>query len=239
MAPRIRLNRYLAMCGLGSRRACDGIIADRRVTVNGEVLAELGACIDEGDDVAVDGRTINPAKSFRYFAFNKPRGILTTTKDPRKRKIVKDLLPPWLRDLKPVGRLDRDTEGLLLLTDDGSFAQKVAHPSGGVVKRYEVVVKGGVEDKYLKRIETGVALPDGHIGRGKVLTAIGENDGVTTVVLEVEYGRKRMIRRMFGSLGYKIAVLRRIAVGPVELGRLGPGEFRELTAREIATILET
>lgn len=238
MAPRVRLNRYLAMCGLGSRRACDGIIADGRVTVNGEVLAELGACIDEGDEVAVDGRKVDPAKSFRYYAFNKPRGVLTTTKDPRKRKIVKDLLPPWLRDLKPVGRLDRDTEGLLLLTDDGSFAQKVAHPSGGVVKRYEVAVNGDVKAKDLERIETGVALPDGHIGRGKV-TAVRENDGVTTVVLEVEYGRKRMIRRMFGSLGYKIAVLRRTAVGPVELGRLGPGEFRKLTAGEIAMILDT
>jgi 23S rRNA pseudouridine2605 synthase len=238
MAPRVRLNRYLAMCGLGSRRACDGIIADGRVTVNGEVRAEFGVCINEGDDVAVDGRTVNPTSSFRYYAFNKPRGILTTTKDPRKRKIVKDILPPWLRDLKPVGRLDRDTEGLLLLTDDGSFAQKVAHPSGGVVKRYEVVVKGGVEDKDLKRIETGVALPDGYTGRGKV-TAVRESDGVTTVILEVEYGLKRMIRRMFGSLGYKIAVLRRTAVGPVELGRLGPGEFRELTAGEIAAVLET
>jgi 23S rRNA pseudouridine2605 synthase len=238
MAPRVRLNRYLAMCGLGSRRACDAIIAEGRVTVNGEVLAELGVCINECDEVAVDGRTVNPAKNFRYYAFNKPRGILTTTKDPRKRKIVKDLLPPWLRDLKPVGRLDRDTEGLLLLTDDGSFAQKVAHPSGGVVKRYEVVVNGDVEDKDLKRLETGVALPDGYIGRGKV-TAVRESDGVTTVVLEVEYGRKRMIRRMFGSLGYKIAVLRRTAVGPVELGGLGPGEFRELTVGEIEAIIGT
>jgi 23S rRNA pseudouridine2605 synthase len=238
MAPRVRLNRYLATCGLGSRRACDVIIADGRVTVKGEVVTELGVCINEGEDVAVDGRTVKPTKSFRYYAFNKPRGILTTTKDPRKRKIVKDILPPWLRDLKPVGRLDRDTEGLLLLTDDGAFAQKVAHPSGGIIKRYEVVVKGSVEDKDLKRIEAGVPIPDWHIGRGTV-TAVKESDGVTTVVLEVEYGRKRMIRRMFGSLGYKIAVLRRSAVGPVELGDLAPGEYRELTAGEIAAVLET
>ncbi|UCE26945.1 MAG: rRNA pseudouridine synthase [Candidatus Coatesbacteria bacterium] len=238
MAPRVRLNRYLARCGIGSRRACDTIIADGRVKVNGEIVAKLGACINEGDEVAVDGKPVEPAKEYRYYAFNKPRGVLTTAKDPYKRKIVKHLLPPWLRDLKPVGRLDRDTEGLLLLTDDGSFAQRVAHPSGGVVKRYEITVKGVVAEKDLKKLETGVALPDGHIGRGMV-TAVRESDDVTVVVLEVGYGRKRMIRRMFGALGYKIAVLRRSAVGPVELGNLEPGKFRELTAREVAALLET
>ncbi len=237
MATRVRLNRYLARCGLGSRRACDSVIADGRVTVNAEVVTKLGVCINEGDEVVVDGKPVKPTKEYRYYAFHKPRGVLTTTKDPYRRKIVKHLLPPWLRDLNPVGRLDRDTEGLLLLTDDGSFAQKVAHPSGGVVKRYEVSVKGSVAGRDLKKLETGVALPDGHIGRGTVV-AVSENDDVTAVVLEVGYGRKRMIRRMFGVLGYKIAVLRRTAVGPVELGDLAPGEHRELSAGEVAALLE-
>jgi 23S rRNA pseudouridine2605 synthase len=237
MPARIRLNRYLAMCGLGSRRACDRIIAGGRVTVNGDIVANLGVYIDESDEITVDGLPVKPAKTFRYYAFYKPRGVLTTTKDPYKRKIVKHLLPPWLRDLKPVGRLDRDTEGLLLLTDDGSFAQKVAHPSGGVVKRYEVTVEGAVTAGDLERLETGVSLPDGRIGRGDVAD-FRESDGVSTVILEVTYGRKRMIRRMFGALGYKIAVLRRTAVGAVELGGLAPGEFRELTAKEIAALLE-
>jgi 23S rRNA pseudouridine2605 synthase len=238
MARRVRLNRYLARCGIGSRRACDGVIADGRVTVNGEVVTKLGACIDEGDEVVVDGKPVKPAKEYRYYAFHKPRGVLTTTKDPYRRKIVKHLLPPWLRDLKPVGRLDRDTEGLLLLTDDGSFAQKVAHPSGGVVKRYEVTVKGPVAGLDLKKLEAGVALPDGHVGRCTVVAADEKSD-VTTVVLEVGYGRKRMIRRMFGSLGYKIAVLRRTAVGAVELGDLPVGECRELSAGEVSALLET
>lgn len=231
----IRINRYLAMCGLGARRAVERLVREGRVVVDGAVVDDLAFRVPAGAAVSVGGRAVTPRRRFRYVAYHKRRGVLTTTRDPHRRRTVRDELPGQLRDLKPVGRLDGDTEGLLLLTDDGSFAQRVAHPSFGVVKRYVVDAEGRVTKKDVAALERGVELSDGHIGKLRVDSVERAGAG-SSVKVSAVYGRKRMIRQMFAALGHKVKVLRRVAVGPVTLGRLRPGEWRELSEEEVAAL---
>ncbi len=231
----IRINRYLAMCGLGARRSCEELVRSGVVAVNGVIVDDLSLRIGDSDVVSVRGKKVRPKSSYRYLAYNKPVGTLTTMKDPRGRRTVRDTLPPWMKDLNPVGRLDRDTEGLLILTDDGSFAHKIAHPGGGINKRYFVQVDGEIKTAGLRKLEKGVKLKDGHIGRCKLISVnvVGDN---TEVTLDVGYGRKRMIRQMFASIAHKIYILRRIEVGPIKLGDLASGEYRELNEAEIKAV---
>lgn len=231
----IRINRYLAMCGLGARRAVESLVSEGRVEVDGEVVLDLSFRVAPGAAVAVDGEPVEARRRFRYVAYYKSRGVLTTARDPFGRRTYGDELPPRLRDLKAVGRLDADTEGLLILTDDGEFAQKVAHPSFGVVKRYVVTVEGEFSDKDAAALGAGVKLDDGHVARMEVerVAAVGK---YSAVALSVTYGRKRMIRRAFAALGYEIASLLRVSVGPVALGELAPGEWRDLAPEEVAAL---
>ncbi len=231
----IRINRYLAMCGLGARRAVERLVAEGRVEVDGAVVADLSLRVGPGAAVSVDGKAVTARRRFRYVAYYKKRGVLTTTRDPFRRATVRRGLPGHLRDLKPVGRLDADSEGLLLMTDDGSFAHRVAHPSFGVVKRYVVEVEGRVTREDVGALERGVQLLDGHVGKVKVESVDKAARG-STVSLSVNYGRKRMLRQMFGVLGHKVTVLRRVAVGPVGLGGLRPGEWRDLTPEEVEAL---
>ncbi len=231
----IRINRYLAMCGFGSRRSCEELVRSGFVEINGNTVDSLSLRVNDSDIVKVKGKEVRPRSSYRYFAYYKPIGVLTTMHDPKGRRTVRDKLPPWMKDLKPVGRLDRDTEGLLILTDDGSFAHKIAHPGGGINKRYYVLVEGEISKAGLRKLEDGVKLKDGHTGRCKLIEVrtVGDNTGVT---LDVGYGRKRMIRQMLAAIKHKIIVLKRIAVGSVKLGDLAPGEYRELEGSEIEAI---
>jgi 23S rRNA pseudouridine2605 synthase len=231
----IRINRYLAMCGLGARRAVERLVKEGRVAVDGALVDDLAFRVPPGATVSVGGRAVRPRRCFRYVAYHKRRGVLTTTRDPFRRTTVRDELPRELRDLKPVGRLDGDTEGLLLLTDDGSFAQRVAHPSFGVVKRYVVEVGSRVTKKEVAALERGVKLEDGHVGKVKV-GSVKRSGAGSVVSVSAVYGRKRMIRQMFAALGYKVKALRRVAVGPVTLGGLRPGEWRDLTEEEVAAL---
>jgi 23S rRNA pseudouridine2605 synthase len=231
----IRINRYLAMCGLGARRAVERLVTEGRVTVNGAVVGDLAFRVPPRAAVSVDGKAVRPRQRFRYIAYYKRRGVLTTTRDPQRRRTVRDELPRQLRDLKPVGRLDGDTEGLLLLTDDGAFAQRVAHPSFGVAKKYVVEVEGRVTRQDVAALERGIELTDGHIGKVRVQSAERKGAG-STVKLSAYYGRKRMIRQMFAALGYKVKMLLRVGVGPVTLGRLRPGEWRDLTDEEVTAL---
>jgi 23S rRNA pseudouridine2605 synthase len=230
----IRVNRYLAMCGLGARRAVERLVTEGRVRIDG-VVADLSSRVVPGATVSVDGGVVKPRRRFRYVAYYKRRGVLTTTRDPFRRRTVRGELPCELRDLKPVGRLDADTEGLLILTDDGSLAQRVAHPSFGVVKKYVVEVESRVTKRDVGALERGIELRDGRVGRVSV-DAVERRGDVSAVSVSAEYGRKRMIRQMFAALGYKVRLLRRVAVGPVSLGRLRPGEWRYLTDGEVATL---
>jgi 23S rRNA pseudouridine2605 synthase len=231
----IRINRYLAMCGLGARRAVESLVREGRVAVEGEVVRDLFFRVAPGAAVTVDGERVEARRRFRYVAYYKSRGVLTTARDPLGRKTYGDELPPSLRGLKAVGRLDADTEGLLILTDDGSLAQKIAHPSFGVVKRYVVKVKGGFSAKDAAALTAGVELDDGHVAKMDV-EEVAKVDGGNAITLAVCYGRKRMIRRAFAALGYEITSLLRVAVGPVALGELAPGQWRDLSSGEVAAL---
>jgi 23S rRNA pseudouridine2605 synthase len=231
----IRINRYLAMCGLGARRAVERLVSGGHVAVNGETVTDLAFRVARGAVVSVDGRKVTARRRYRYVAFYKPRGVLTTSRDRFRRRTVLDVLPPLLRSLKPVGRLDADTEGLLLLTDDGAWAHRVAHPSFGVVKKYLVEVEGRVTAREREALEQGIELRDGHLGKVEV-ERIAVRKGASFVRVAAAYGRKRMIRQMFGALGHRIRTLRRVAVGPVRAGDLRPGEWRELSRREVEAL---
>jgi 23S rRNA pseudouridine2605 synthase len=233
-----RLQKVLARAGVASRRKVEELIREGRVTVNGQV-AGIGDKADlERDAVKVDGKRIQPPRGHRYLLLYKPREVMTTVSDPEGRPTVIDLVPPGLRKaLVPVGRLDFHTEGLLLLTDDGEFAQQVAHPRHGCVKTYEVKVKGRPEERDLDRLREGVVLDGRRTSpcRIRPRPAAGrqaESENSWWLV-ELSEGRTRQIRDMFERIGHPVQKLRRVAIGPVSDPTLGPGDLRELTAREV------
>ena len=225
-----RLQKVLARAGFGSRRACEELIARGRVTVNGRV-ARLGDRVDPSRDVVeVDGSKVNLDPNVRYFALYKPVGVVTTLRDPRGRPDLRDLLPPGPR-VYPVGRLDRDSEGLLLLTNDGELANRVMHPRYGVEKEYLVEVEGEPTERTARALERGVELEDG-VARALSARVVGRRPGRGALRVVMVEGRKREVRRMLEALGFPVRRLVRLRVGPVRLGRLRPGQVRPLTPGE-------
>ncbi len=232
----MRLNKILADAGVASRRGAEALLAAGRVAVNGAVVTEPGAQADPArDTITLDGRPL-PAASTRpaYIMLNKPTGTVTTASDPQGRPTALALVDRPER-LFYVGRLDRDTEGLLLLTNDGEWANRVTHPSGGVEKEYEALVDGVPDEAALQRMEEGVELPDGHIAHGRA-TVLEVLDGQARVSLTLHEGHKRQARFMFGALGYPVRRLLRVREGGLDLGDLPPGTWRELTAAEVAAV---
>lgn len=226
-----RLQRALARAGFGSRRACEDLIRQGRVRVNG-VPATLGDKVDPGrDHVAVDDHLVNIDPTLRYFVLHKPGGVTTTMRDPHATSDLRGLLPPGER-VFPVGRLDRDTEGLLLLTNDGELANRLTHPRYGVEKEYLVEVEGTPAERHLARLRRGVQLADGPARAISVRAAgrAGERGALRLVMGE---GRKREVRRMLAAVGLPVRRLVRVRVGPVRLGRLPAGEVRELGPQEV------
>jgi 23S rRNA pseudouridine2605 synthase len=223
-----RLQKVLARVGWGSRRTCDELIADGRVTVNGEI-AELGRRIDpEHDRVEVDGAPIGTRPDLVYYLLNKPAGVVTTAKDTHGRATVVDLVPADPR-VFPVGRLDADTEGLLLLTNDGELANRIAHPSHGVDKEYLAEVGGGVVAAgKIRTLREGVLLDDGPTAPASVSQ---RHPGVLRIT--IHEGRKRQVRRMCEAIGHPVVRLVRVRIGPLRDGRLGPGEWRHLRKDEV------
>ena len=234
---RIRLNKILADAGVASRRGAERLLAEGRVAVNGQVMTEPGAQADPAHDtVTVNGRTIGRTPSgYLYIMLNKPPGVMTTASDPQGRPTVLDLVDRPER-LFTVGRLDRDTEGLLLLTNDGDWANRVAHPGGGVEKEYEVTVDGIPDEAALRQLAEGVALPDGHVAHGeaRVLDAV---DGKARVLLLLREGHKRQARLMFGAIGRPVRRLVRVREGGLRLGGLALGTWRELSLAEVDAVL--
>jgi pseudouridine synthase len=224
----VRLNRYLASAGVGSRRAVDELIRAGRVTVNGEV-GELGAAVGDGDVVAVDGRPVAP-QELAYLMLHKPSGVVTTASDPQNRRTVVDLVESPQR-VYPVGRLDRDTTGLLLLTNDGELANRLAHPRHGVDKTYVVEVEGDPPSDAIRRLAEGVELDD-----GPTAPARARRLGAGRLELVIHEGRNRQVRRMCEAVGHPVRRLHRTAYGPLELGALAPGRWRPLTAEEVAAL---
>ncbi|HEX2025028.1 MAG TPA: pseudouridine synthase [Actinomycetota bacterium] len=226
-----RLQKALARAGLGSRRSSEELIRSGRVTVNGRV-ASLGDRIDPARDrVAVDGDRVPLDPDLRYYVLHKPRGVVTTARDPQRRRDVTEFFPPGPR-LFPVGRLDRDTEGVLLVTNDGELANRVMHPRYGVEKEYLAEVEGAPGRRHAARLVRGVELEDGP-ARASSASPVRGPAGRGAMRVVMAEGRKREVRRMLEAVGLPVRRLVRVRVGPVRLGRLRPGEVRELEPHEV------
>ncbi len=227
-----RLQKVLALRGWGSRRVCEEMVAEGRVTVNGEV-AVLGRRVDpETDVVEVDGVQIGLQPDLVYYLLNKPIGVITTSSDPQGRPTVTSLVPDEPRVFS-VGRLDADTEGLLLLTNDGELANRVAHPSHGVEKEYLAYVNGNVPGKVLHRLREGIELDDGMTAPAK---ASQLSPGLLRIT--IHEGRNRQVRRMCEAVGFPVQRLVRVRIGPLRDSSIAPGHWRELTLDEVRQLVE-
>lgn len=225
----------MAHCGVASRRACEELIVAGRVQVNGRTVQELGFQVDpDRDEVRVDGRVIRPPARLCYYILHKPAGYVTTVSDPQGRPTVMSLVPSSER-VYPVGRLDLDTEGLLLLTNDGPLAHRLTHPRYGVRKVYLAQVAGLVGPETVERLRRGVVLEDGPTAPARV-RVVGQDKESTVLELEISEGRKRQVRRMCQAVGHPVLYLKRIAFGPLRLGRLPLGACRLLTDAEVAAL---
>jgi len=232
----IRLQKVLAAAGVGSRRHCEEMIGAGRVEVDGEIVRRFGARVDPQTQVIrVDGRRIPAREDLVYLALNKPAGVLTSMSDPRGRPTIADYLGDRGERLFHVGRLDYDTEGLMLLTNDGELAHRLAHPSYGVLKTYLADVAGPLSRDLGRRLMTGVELDDGlaTADRFRVVERAGQR---ALVEITLHEGRKHIVRRMLAEAGHPVSRLVRTQVGPVALGPLKPGTTRRLTTREIGEL---
>jgi 23S rRNA pseudouridine2605 synthase len=232
----IRLQKVLATAGIGSRRACEQLIDEGRVEVDGQVVLEQGLRVDPARQVIkVDGMRIPTAPGHVVLAFNKPRGVHSTMSDERGRPCVGDYLTGRRERLFHVGRLDADTEGLLLLTNDGELAQRLAHPSHGVTKTYLAQVRGTVPRDLGKRLRAGIELDDGpvRVDRFRVVTSA---PGRALVEVVLHEGRKHVVRRMLAAAGHPVEGLVRVKVGPIGLGDLRSGKVRTLTLTEVGEL---
>lgn len=235
----MRLQRFLARAGVASRRGSEDLMTAGRVCVNGAVVRELGAKVDPAADrVEVDGRPVTLGAAAAYYALNKPAGYVTTMSDPQGRPTVASLIPADApAGLFPVGRLDRDTTGLLLLTSDGELAHRLLHPRHHVWKVYRAVVDGEPSAGDLRALSEGIALDDGPTAPARVSLAWSEGRRAE-VEIALREGRKRQVKRMLSAVGHPVTALRRVAFGPVELGELAEGATRPLSAEEVAALRE-
>ena len=233
----MRLQKYLAGCGAASRRKCEEFITAGRVTVNGAVVTELGTQVEEGDAVTLDGKPMLPEEKKYYILYHKPMGEVCTASDPQGRATVLDRFRDFPVRLFPVGRLDFDSEGLLLLTNDGEMMQRMLHPSREVDKTYLARVDGDVSLEAIRRLRAGILLDERMTVPADV--RVIRRTGVETVALvTIHEGRNRQVRRMFETVGHTVLLLRRVKFGPLEMGELKRGEWRELTEKEIEMLRE-
>jgi pseudouridine synthase len=236
MGESLRLNRFLAAAGVASRRRCDDLIQAGRVTVNGTAVEQLGTRVDPDlDDVALDGRSLAIPRHHWTLVLNKPRDVLVAAKDDRGRSTVMDLLTDFPGRVFPVGRLDYRSEGLLLFTNDGDLAYRLAHPRFKVTKLYHVHVDGHVAAAVLEALRRGVTLDDGPTLPANV-QEIARRKGKTVLEIELKEGRKRQIRRMLALFGHEVLRLRRVRVGPLEMGGLNVGRWRTLDPEEVGAL---
>jgi pseudouridine synthase len=226
----MRINRFLATCGVASRRASEKLIRAGRVTVNGRRVQELSLTVDESRDIVrVDGKQVNPQRRKVYFLFNKPRGIITTAQDELGRKTIFDVVKVRER-VFPVGRLDRNSEGLLLLTNDGDLAHRLLHPSFEVRKTYRVKLDRPFDEPDFEKLAEGVELEDGTMATCR---ARFYADDPLRIEVQIHEGRKHIVRRLFTALGYDVKTLKRTQLGPLELKNMRRGQWRLLSPTEL------
>ena len=227
----MRINKFLAECGVASRRACDKLIEEGKVLVNGK-RAGLGDDVSERDEISVDGEIVRRKQTHSYFLMNKPKGYVCTVKDDKDRKTVMSLLPDDAGRVYPVGRLDYDTEGLLLFTDDGDLAFRLTHPKNEIPKTYLVRIEGSIGEKELNRLRSGVELDGKLTGKSKV-KVVETDKQFTKLHVTINEGRNRQVRRMFEAVGKQVDFLKRIRIGDLGLGSLERGKVRRLTDAEV------
>jgi pseudouridine synthase len=227
----VRLNKYLAMCGVASRRKADELIQQGRVAVNGQVITQLGVKINpQKDRVTVDGKPVKPEEKFVYIVLNKPKDCITTVKDEKGRRTVLDLVKVKQR-IFPVGRLDRNTTGVLLLTNDGELAYRLMHPKYKVEKAYKVEIDKPIKPEDLEKLRRGIML-DGRMTEACDVYILPNSDN-KEIGITIHEGRYRQIRRMFERLGYKVRKLHRVSFGGITVSGMKRGEWRYLTEKEI------
>ena len=228
---KLRINKYIADSGVSSRRAADKLIEEKRVYVNGKV-ATLGTEIENGDTVTVDGKVVKPTQKLVYYILNKPKGYVTTVKDDKGRKTVMEFLPKKNERVYPVGRLDYDTEGLLIFTNDGELANRLTHPINEIPKTYVARVESKVSDSMLEKLRSGVVIDGVKTKRAnaKILEATKEYTKVSITITE---GRNRQVRKMFEQVGLEVVFLKRIKIGDLSIRGLNRGEVRSLTTQEV------
>ncbi len=234
----MRINKYLAQSNLGSRRKVEEYIKDGRIKVNGEVCKDLATDINPATDtVMLDSNRINLAEDYYYIALNKPKGYLVTKSDEFNRKTIFDLLPDFKVNLFPVGRLDKDSEGLILVTNDGHFADCVMHPRNKLEKVYKVTVSGFVNRDCLFRLREGIFIDEGPKTLPAKVFIKKNGDKEAVLKITITEGRNRQIRKMLEKLGHNVIALKRLQIGDIKLSRLPAGMFRLLQPKEIISIM--
>lgn len=231
----MRLNKFLAACGIASRRDCDKLIGEGRVCVNGKV-AVLGVDVSDSDCVTVDGRQVTLKKN-EYYLLNKPKGYLSTVSDEKGRKTVLDLMPDTVGRIYPVGRLDYDSEGLLILTTDGELAQRLTHPSNEVPKTYLVKIEGTLKESDLNPLRSGIEIEGGYVTKKCKAHIVETNKQYTKIHMTITEGKNREIRKMFAAIGREVVLLKRIRVGELTLRGLDRGSWRKLSRQEVEYLM--
>lgn len=234
MSQKIRLNKYIATCGIGSRRTADELIKSGVVEVNNKIVDTPGVSIAEKDVVKVKGKIIKPEKK-EYVIFNKPPGYITSSQDEKGRKTIYDILPDKFKNLKPAGRLDKDSSGLLILTNDGELIQKLTHPKKLVPKVYRVVVEGKIKEPDIIRLKNGIEIEKGKIAYADAFI-LDYSNTKTTLEITLFQGYYRQIRRMLDKTGHPVISLKRVAHACIELGGLDRGKFKYINKKEIQNL---
>ncbi|HUV30948.1 MAG TPA: pseudouridine synthase [Acidobacteriota bacterium] len=235
----IRINKYISMCGVTSRRGAEALITGRRVTLNGATVQKPGVIVDETTDVVkIDGTVVTLATQAVYVALNKPKMVMTTLFDPFKRRTVKHCLEGLRHRVYPVGRLDYDVQGVLLLTNDGELAFRLTHPKYEVKKTYEARVQGQFKTEDAGRLCDGLPLEDGYIGRAQQVSILGYVGKLTRIRLVLTEGRKREVKQLCRKVGHAVEELTRVDFAGITLKNLRPGQWRHLTEKEVARLRE-
>lgn len=228
----MRINKFIAASGLCSRRKADELIANGNVKVNGASMREMGYDVSEGDVVQVNGKVIGGQQKMEYVVINKPLGVVTTVSDDRDRETVMDIVADIDARLFPVGRLDYNTSGLLIMTNDGDLAYRLTHPKHEVTKTYVAVVQGVLSDARVNKLRQGVDI-GGFVTSPAKVKVIRGTKTTSTVEITIHEGKNRQVRKMFAAVGNKVIGLERVAIGNIRLGRLAQGHYRKLTRDEV------